>query len=109
MCQTLDYAYFLGKKWTVVLLEEIALGKFDGFNNILKKSGLSPKILSIYLKEMVSIGLIEKAKSRKTIYCITEKGKDFRNIVYQIKSFNKKWGSVSCENKSCLECKQFSA
>ena len=104
-CQTLDYAHLIGKKWTVVLFEEIFLGKFDGFNSVLKKSGLTPKILSSQLKEMEAAGFIVRGKSKKTVYSITEKGKDFRKIVSEIKGFNAKWDKEDeCTDKSCLEC-----
>jgi len=108
-CPTISLSHFMGKKWTVVLLEEIALGKFNGFNKFLKKSSLTPKILSGELKEMENFGLIEKQQSKATVYRLTQKGKEVRSIVSQMKLFNKKWNKidVDCVNTSCLECQNF--
>ena len=110
-CPTLNIAHFMGKKWTVALLQEIALGKFDGFNKVLKKSGLTPKILSSQLKEMEVLGLIEKTENKKSIYGLTDKGYELKAIVDKLKLFSEKWENIQevCMNKSCLECSNFNA
>lgn len=108
-CTTLDLAHFLGRKWTIVLLEEIHLKKFAGFNQVLEKSGMTPKTLSAELKGMVSLGLAHKTGHEKTIYQLTEKGDEFRKIILEIKKFNIKWGNMEadCLERSCLECGKF--
>ncbi len=108
-CSTLSLTHFIGKKWSIVLLEEIALGKFSGFNKILQKSGLTPKILSAQLKEMEALSLVKRVGAKPAKYEITEKGKELKKIVNQIKGFNNKWeNSELCQDRSCLECKNFS-
>ncbi len=108
-CSALDLAHFLGGKWTIVILEEIALGRFDGFNNFLKKSGVTPKILSGELKGMEDMGLIKKSSPIKSKYAMTEKGSEFRGIITHIKKFNEKWsgGEKNCTEKSCISCGRF--
>ncbi len=105
-CDILDYSNIIGKKWGFVIFEEIALGKFNGFNQILKKSGLTPRILSKKLKEMEASELIIKINRSPDKYELTDKGEDFREITKQIKLFNKKWQGIKsdCLNTSCLEC-----
>ncbi len=106
-CSTLGLIHTIGKRWLVVLLEEIALGKFDGFNSVLKRSHLTPRILSNQLKEMESLGIVEKNKAGK--YSVTKRGSELMEIVNQLKTFNKKWDpkTIYCVNKSCLECSNF--
>ncbi len=107
-CPTLNLTHFIGKKWSVVLLEEIALGKFSGFNKTLQKSGLTPKILSSQLKEMEKLKLIKKTNSKPANYNLTERGTEIRKIVNQIKLFNNRWDNIEiCRDKSCLECDKF--
>jgi DNA-binding HxlR family transcriptional regulator len=99
----------MGKKWTMPLIEEIATGKFQGFNSTLGKTGMTPKTLSSQLKEMAAFGLIKKVGGKKTGYMLTEKGGEFRKIIGEFKKFNIKWGNfeAGCLEKSCLECGKF--
>ncbi|HLD41719.1 MAG TPA: helix-turn-helix domain-containing protein [archaeon] len=110
ICSVLDLAHFLGKRWPIILLEEIALGKFVGFNDTLKRADITPKTLSNQLKEMENIGIVKKNGSEETLYTLTEKGIEFRKIVQEIKKFNIKWGDIKedCSDKSCLECEKVS-
>lgn len=107
-CEVLGLAHFLGRRWTIALFEQIALDRFTGFNDILRKSGMTPKMLSYGLKEMVSLGLVDK-KDGKPNYILTEKGKEFRKIIQEIKKFNIKWNNIQegCLGTSCLECGRF--
>ncbi len=108
-CSTLSLTHFIGKKWSIVLLEEIALGKFNGFNKVLQKSGLTPKILSAQLKEMETLNLVKRVCLKPAKYELTERGSEFKKIINQIKAFNNKWdNSELCQDRSCLECKNFS-
>ncbi len=108
-CTTTGLAHFLGKKWSLVLLEEIRLGKFLGFNQVIKKAGMTPRILSSQLKEMEELGLINKLPSGKTSYQLTTKGLEFIKIIGEIKKFNIKWGNGEdgCLERSCLDCDKF--
>ena len=51
-CQLFQVADLLGKKWTIVIIQEVALNGCKGFNAVFNKlKGISPKILSKRLKE----------------------------------------------------------
>lgn len=56
----------LGKKWTILIIRDIGVRKIGRFNRILESiHGLTPRVLSIRLKELEKEGLIEcKEKKR---------------------------------------------
>jgi DNA-binding HxlR family transcriptional regulator len=50
----------LGKKWTILIIRDIGVRKISRFNRILKSiPGLTPRVLSMRLKELEMEGLIE--------------------------------------------------
>jgi len=96
------------------IIEEIELEKFTSFNSFIKKSrNMTPRILSIQLKELGSAGLIKKeaqAASRKTTrYKLTAKGQEMHKIITEIKKWNIRWNKApaSCISTACTECDSF--
>ncbi|HIG93404.1 TPA: helix-turn-helix transcriptional regulator [Candidatus Woesearchaeota archaeon] len=83
----LKVASLIGKKWTILLLEEISLPGQKGFNAILQKlKGISPKILSQRLQELESLGAVKKetipTKNQiKVQYQLTNSGKELFDIL----------------------------
>jgi DNA-binding HxlR family transcriptional regulator len=70
-----------GKKWTLLILRDIAFLKMSKFNQILKNNqGLSPRALSMRLRDLQHEELIEKIVSsedgRDINYRLTRKGRD---------------------------------
>ena len=52
-CPVFQIADVLSKKWTIVLIREIALNSSGGFNAISKRMHkISPKILSVRLRQL---------------------------------------------------------
>src|SRR3989338_378712 len=97
-CPVTDLAHILGRKWSVPLLEEIAVGKFDGFNSFMARSKLTPHMLSLQLKEFERGGLISKSKrkdSNRTEYELTGRGKDAHRLVLDMKKLCVKWSVIS--------------
>jgi DNA-binding HxlR family transcriptional regulator len=67
----------LGKKWTLVLLRDVAFFGRHRFGDFLRANeGLTPRVLSRRLKEMVADGLLDRAGDGGVSYTLTEKGRD---------------------------------
>ena len=86
----------LGKKWTMLLLRDIGILGIDRFNRLLDSlPGLTPRVLSMRLKELEKEGYIhciEKGKSPMIVrWNITEKGRDIIPILLQFTAFGSKW------------------
>ena len=89
----------LGKKWTILIIRDIGVRKINRFNRILESiPGLTPRVLSMRLKELEKEGLIECIEKEKSLqrpmmvlWRLTEKGKDTLPILMQIVAFSSKW------------------
>ncbi len=89
----------ISKRWTLYIIRELERGpKF--FNEFLKALswGLTPKILSARLKELVAEKIVNK-KVHKTIparveYSLTERGKEFIDAFKPIEKWSKKWNVI---------------
>lgn len=95
---TIDY--IIGKKWSLYILRELDIApKF--FNEILKALnwGLTPKILSLRLKELEKEKIIKKevyAEQRpaRVKYFLTERGKEFISAFKPIETWSRKWNVI---------------
>jgi DNA-binding HxlR family transcriptional regulator len=86
----------LGKKWAMLLLRDIGILGVDRFNRLLDSNpGLTPRVLSMRLKELEKEGYIkcvEKGKAPMIVrWSITEKGSDIIPILLQFTAFGSKW------------------
>ena len=87
----------LGKKWTILIIRDIGVRKINRFNRILESiPGLTPRVLSMRLKELEKEGLIECIEKKKSstmmfLWRLTEKGKDTLPILMQMVAFSSKW------------------
>jgi DNA-binding HxlR family transcriptional regulator len=71
----------LGRRWTLLVLRDISFFPEARFSDMLRNnSGLSPRVLSIRLRELQSEGLIERSEvpghPRDVHYRLTRKGED---------------------------------
>ena len=68
----------LGRKWTLLILRDMAFLKLDRFGKILRNNpGLTPRVLSRRLQQMQAEGLIERQAEGDTIlYRLTDRGED---------------------------------
>ena len=86
----------LGKKWTFLVLREIALRSTNRFNQI-KRSlpGITSRVLILRLQELEESGFIYPdiiiEKPRVVEWRLTEKGRDTIPILLQILEFGAKW------------------
>ena len=86
----------LGKKWAMLLLRDIGILGVDRFNRLLDSNpGLTPRVLSMRLKELEKEGYIkcvEKGRSPMIVrWSITEKGRDIIPVLLQFTAFGSKW------------------
>ena len=86
----------LGRKWTILIIRDIGFRKIERFNRIIESiPGLTPRVLSMRLKELENEGLIECLREKKTptmvLWRPTEKGKDTLPILLMLTAFSSKW------------------
>jgi DNA-binding HxlR family transcriptional regulator len=84
----------LGRKWTTLLLRDIGFRKVDRFNHMLESiPGLTPRVLSMRLKELERDGIIQKIEDKESIarWTLTEKGEDTLPILMRLIAFGSKW------------------
>ncbi len=113
-CSVRKSVNFLGKRWTLLILLELYKGKSEWkrFSHIRKNlDNITPKILSMRLKELKRENLIEKRVNVsefpiKSEYRLTKAGKDFINVIKNIKSWSLKWkkGDKKCNERDCKDC-----
>ena len=95
----------LGKKWTLLILRDIGFLKIVRFNRILESiPGLTPRVLSMRLRELEEEGFIERVEGKRdptmVVWSLTEKGRDTRPILIQLTAFGSKWhANVVFEDK----------
>jgi len=88
----------LGKKWTLLILRDIAFLKIDRFNQIRRTiPGLTSRVLVMRLRELEESGLLEpiviQDKPKLVRWTLTKKGKDTIPILMSLISFGAKWYS----------------
>ncbi len=86
----------LGKKWTMLVLRDIGFRKIDRFNRLLETiPGLTPRVLSMRLRELEKDGIIECVEKRNSPmvvrWTLTEKGRDTLPILMRLIAFGSKW------------------
>jgi DNA-binding HxlR family transcriptional regulator len=86
----------LGKKWTMLIIRDIGFLKIKRFNRILESiPGLTPRVLSMRLKELEREGIIKCREVRNdqviVLWSLTEKGEDILPILLMLTAFGSKW------------------
>src|SRR5713101_4736529 len=86
----------LGRKWAMLVLRDIGFRRIDRFNRLLESiPGLTPRVLSMRLKELEQDGIIEKTENGTTPtsvrWTLTEKGRDTLPILMRFIAFGSKW------------------
>ena len=112
-CTLYKTADFIGKRWTLLILLEIHKNEKPIRYSELKKTlpNITPKILSLRLKELEKQKMIKKNLDSTTVpiksfYALTNSGKDFIKIIKQIKKWSLKWNvnNKLCESSDCKQC-----
>lgn len=86
----------LGRKWTMLVLRDIAMRDMGRFSQLMKGiPGITPRMLSARLKELEKQGMIVKTANRKSAkaakWVPTEKGWDALPILFSYTAFGSKW------------------
>lgn len=86
----------LGKKWTLLILRDIWFLKVDRFNQILRSiPELTPRMLSLRLKELRHEGLIEpvdvRSNPKVVRWRLTKMGKGTVPVLMSLISFGATW------------------
>jgi len=68
----------LGRKWTLLILRDMAFLKLNRFGQILRNNpGLTPRVLSRRLDQMQEEGLVDRIEGQDTVtYRLTDRGED---------------------------------
>lgn len=93
-CPFISLIHFLSKKWVIIVLKSIN-DWCKSFSEIEKNLvWVNPRILSSRLKDLVEWGFLEKKclneKTKKTIYCLTEKWESLSEHIDSISIWAKK-------------------
>lgn len=86
----------LGRKWALLILMNISLGRAQRFNELLRKSpGMSKRILAMRLRELEETGFIARAEQRRGYirWQLTAKGTDVLPVLLTLIHFASKWRS----------------
>ena len=111
-CPIFQVADLIGKRWTIVVIQEVALNGRKGFNTIHNRMRkISPKVLSKRLKELEEKGILEKKVFTdkapfRTSYKLTKKGEDLQDIVSNLKKWYMRYSDkiLGCDRKECVTC-----
>jgi DNA-binding HxlR family transcriptional regulator len=86
----------LGRKWTMLVLRDMAMRKAERFSDLMRSiPGITPRALSMRLKELEQDGLIHRIDDRKSPrfvrWSLTDKGWDTLPILLTYVAFGSKW------------------
>ena len=84
----------LGRKWALLILMNIALGRAQRFNELRRRSpGMSKRILAIRLRELEESQYIARAEQRRAYirWQLTPKGADVLPVLLTLIHFASKW------------------
>jgi DNA-binding HxlR family transcriptional regulator len=74
----------IGDRWTLVLVRHL-LGANRGFQELRKRTGIAPRVLSSRLRQLVADGFVETvAEGSRSSYALTEEGRSLEPIVSAI-------------------------
>lgn len=89
IAKTLDV---IGTKWTFLIIRDLLIEGTMRFSDLLKSmNGISPKTLSLRLKELEDHGILKRKVfpevPPRVEYTLTEKGKRLESIFIELKKF----------------------
>lgn len=112
-CVVFKTMNIIGKKWSIPTLLEIYKGRNKKRFMEIKKAmeDVTPKVLSMRLKELEKEGLVKKEIDKSTIplkceYSLTKCGKDLIEGIQNIKKWALKWKfkNEECGQTLCRNC-----
>jgi DNA-binding HxlR family transcriptional regulator len=74
----------IGDRWTLVLVRHL-LDAPRGFQELRKRTGIAPRVLSSRLRGLVADGFVETvAEGARSVYALTEQGRSLKPIITAI-------------------------
>jgi len=74
----------IGDRWTLVLVRHL-LDAPRGFQEIRKRTGIAPRVLSSRLRDLVAAGFVETvADGSRSVYALTEQGHSLKPIITSV-------------------------
>ncbi|MGI0054949.1 MAG: winged helix-turn-helix transcriptional regulator [Thermoplasmata archaeon] len=95
----------LGRRWSFLVLRDIALFRATRFNEMLRATpGITKRVLAMRLHELEREGFIARAEVGRnyTRWAVTEKGRDVLPVLMTLVRFGSKWhaGEVFADGRS---------
>ncbi|MBE1446932.1 MULTISPECIES: winged helix-turn-helix transcriptional regulator [unclassified Paenibacillus] len=92
VCPIAKVIDMIGTKWTFLILRDLLIEGTMRFSDLLKcLDGISPKTLSLRLKELEEYGILTRTVypevPPRVEYTLTEKGKQLESIFIELKRF----------------------
>jgi len=105
LCALENLFDIIGKKWYLVILEEIGKNKKIRFRDLLLKfEGISPSILASSLKNLEKNGIIHRKLYQeiplRVEYSLREKGEELRKVLTPLIE----WSEMNFEDESLCRC-----
>ncbi len=74
----------IGDRWTLVLVRHLLKGN-RGFQELRKRTGIAPRVLSGRLRQLIADGFVESvAEGARSVYGLTEQGRSLEPIIVAI-------------------------
>lgn len=75
---------WIGDKWTLVLVRHLLYGP-SGFQELRKRTGIAPRVLSARLRDLAAGGYVESvADGARSRYAVTDRGRSLEPIIAAI-------------------------
>jgi DNA-binding HxlR family transcriptional regulator len=101
----------IAKRWSLEIVLELHKRQ-DRYNEIKRKLGkITPRVLSMRLKELESLGIISKTVDSSSApisctYSLTKSGNDLVGVLKELKKWGNlhKLGNRACLSMDCRDC-----
>ncbi len=94
-CPVCHIAELVCGKWTLLLVRDLAEGRSRFCEIERSLAGISPRTLSLRLRELEEQGIVERHTypevPPRVEYALTEKGRDLLPIVDSMRDFGRRW------------------
>jgi DNA-binding HxlR family transcriptional regulator len=96
-------AEFAGRKWNAAILKSLQLGHGRFSELRAHVEGISDRVLSARLQELIREGLVHKDVTPsypvQVRYSLTEPGRELIQVLHPLVSWSHRWGSPSADTK----------
>ncbi len=74
----------IGDRWTLVLVRQL-LGSHRGFQELRRRTGIAPRVLSSRLRQLVDKGFVTtESDGARSVYALTEQGRSLEPVIAAI-------------------------